>query len=191
MVSRTYTYSLIYDPSLSHDGNMSGDNGEGGVLKLPKRMNVAAMQQAARYLEGSFDFSAFRSIDCNEATAVKTVDEFRVEDVMMGASTSSDDEDSRQSIQITIRGSSFVKLQVRKMIATVCAVGLGDLTPRDVRHILLARNNHFSLPPVPAHGLCLVDVTYAPERFGSFAFTNNSVDTEMEEEDEEKLILMA
>jgi len=39
-------------------------------------------------------------------------------------------------------------------------VGSGQLLPDDVQQILLAKNLKLSAAPAPAHGLCLVNVTY-------------------------------
>ena len=42
-------------------------------------------------------------------------------------------------------------------------MGIGQLDVEDVRRILEARDLRFSAEPAPAHGLCLIKVTYPDE----------------------------
>ena len=49
---------------------------------------------------------------------------------------------------------------VRTIVGTLVQVGLGRLAADDVQTILEARDLTRSAPPAPAHGLCLVQVTY-------------------------------
>ncbi len=59
-----------------------------------------------------------------------------------------------------VRGRSFLRHMVRKIVGTLLEVGRGRLTPGDVPRILAQRDRACSGPTAPAHGLCLMSVEY-------------------------------
>jgi tRNA pseudouridine38-40 synthase len=60
----------------------------------------------------------------------------------------------------SITANAFLYRMVRNIVGTLVEVGLGRLAITDIRDILEAQNLTRSASPVPAHGLCLVDVAY-------------------------------
>jgi tRNA pseudouridine38-40 synthase len=52
---------------------------------------------------------------------------------------------------------------VRTIVGTLVQVGLAKLTFEQFKEILEARDKARAAPPAPAHGLCLVAVTYPVE----------------------------
>jgi tRNA pseudouridine38-40 synthase len=52
---------------------------------------------------------------------------------------------------------------VRTIVGTLVHVGLGQMAINEINTILKARDLTRSVPAAPAHGLCLVQVTYPDE----------------------------
>jgi len=67
---------------------------------------------------------------------------------------------STQQLIYLVRGQSFLRYMVRKMVGTLIEVGKGRLVPEDIPRLFELRDRSRSGPTVPAHGLCLVSVEY-------------------------------
>ena len=65
---------------------------------------------------------------------------------------------------VTARAPSFLYHQVRLMVATLVAVGAGDMTPADVQELLAKKDVSFAPPMAPACGLYLARVHYDGSR---------------------------
>ena len=78
----------------------------GKVWWIPRPLDAAAMNRAARHLMGKHDFSTFRAANCQADSPVKTLDEIDVRS----------DEDE---ILITVRARSFLYRQVRNIAGTL------------------------------------------------------------------------
>ncbi len=119
----------------------------GRVWWVPKPLDVEAMANAARRLEGRHDFSTFRAALCQASSPVKTLDRLHV---------------ARCADEIAIEAvaRSFLHHQVRNMVGTLKWVGEGRWTPTDVAAALAARARRRGGPTAPAHGLCLIGVAY-------------------------------
>lgn len=124
-------------------------------------LNVAAMQEAAQHLLGTHDFSAFQSAGSPSTSSVRT---------LRRASVSPDPgspfvlpQESRLKFwTLEFESQSFLYRQVRRMTAILVAVGLGALTPTEVKVILESRNplGGPQTRVAPAHGLFLKSVLY-------------------------------
>jgi len=60
-----------------------------------------------------------------------------------------------------VRGRSFLRYMVRKLVGTLLDVGRGRLTPDDIPALFDLRDRSRSGPTVPPHGLFLVSVEYS------------------------------
>ena len=69
-------------------------------------------------------------------------------------------EPDRDEIVYVVRGSSFLRYMVRKIVGTLIEVGKGRLAPADIPQIFEARDRSRSGPTVPAEGLYLVSLEY-------------------------------
>ena len=67
-------------------------------------------------------------------------------------------------VAVTARAPSFLYHQVRLMVATLVAVGAGDMTPADVQELLAKKDVSFAPPMAPACGLYLARVHYDGSR---------------------------
>jgi len=113
-----------------------------------KSLNVAAMNEGARYLEGKHDFSAFRAAECQSRSPIKTLDELKLWQ-------------EGERIMIKARARSFLHHQVRNMVGTLKLVGEEKLEPRAVEGIRDSKDRTKAGPTAPACGLYLLSVRYA------------------------------
>lgn len=117
------------------------------VWHVPRRLDAAAMHEAAQTLLGKHDFTTFRAADCQASSPVRTLERLDVERI-------------GEEIRIFASARSFLHHQVRSMIGTLELVGAGKWAPADVRAALDARERSRCGPMAPAAGLYLVGVDY-------------------------------
>jgi tRNA pseudouridine38-40 synthase len=120
----------------------------GYVWRVPRMLDVSAMDEAARYLIGNHDFTTFRDSQCQAKSPVKTLDVAGV----AGAGG---------WINFNFEAQSFLHRQVRSMVGTLVEVGLGKMSPEDVADALAAKDRARCGPVAPPDGLYLVRVDYA------------------------------
>jgi tRNA pseudouridine38-40 synthase len=124
------------------------------ALHFPWPLDEAAMADAARRFEGEHDFTSFAASSGSEEDD-RDRDMRRViyssELVREGGS---------EEIVYLVRGKSFLRYMVRKMVGTLLEVGKGRLVPEDIAKLLEARDRTRSGPTVPAEGLYLVSIEY-------------------------------
>lgn len=121
--------------------------GRGLSWWVPGKLDAGAMADAAKMLIGNHDFTSFRSIRCQAASPVRTLDILNV--------TRSGD-----IIEVEARARSFLHHQVRNLVGTLKLVGEGNWTAADVTAALEARDRTAGGPTAPAEGLYLVEVIY-------------------------------
>jgi tRNA pseudouridine38-40 synthase len=130
-------------------------------LWMRSELDVTAMAEAATAFEGRHDFSAFGGAD---PQPVRTVHRLRVR---------------RQGSTVTIdvRADAFLRGMVRRIVATLLAVGRGQLEVSAVPGLFGAGRPARDGAAVPARGLCLRRVVLG-RRTGN---RNNDVDTGLED----------
>ena len=156
------------------------------VMHDPYPMDVAAMSEAARYFEGTFDFTSMAASTGDEELDEKRVtmravyssqlfvrrrDVFSREGFLSGAAAdvigSACSEDVAKSeadeLVYVVRGKSFMRYMVRKMVGTLIDVGRGKLKAGDIPEIIAAKDRSRSGGTAPARGLYLVAVDYGEE----------------------------
>ncbi|MBI3994133.1 MAG: tRNA pseudouridine(38-40) synthase TruA [Candidatus Lambdaproteobacteria bacterium] len=117
-------------------------------LKLP--LDIAAMREAAAWLPGEHDFSAFRAADCAAASPVRHLRRLAL----------AEGEWEDGTLRIELEASGFLQHMARIIVGTLVAVGQGRLAPGDVRRILESRRREQADATAPGHGLHLVRVFY-------------------------------
>jgi tRNA pseudouridine38-40 synthase len=110
-------------------------------------LNLAAMKKAARFLEGTHDFTAFRGNLGKWARPKRNLMKARV--------TRKNDD-----IILEFLGKSFLHQMVRIICGTLLYVGLGKFKPDDVAAILKSKDRKRAGPTLPPNGLFLVKVFY-------------------------------
>jgi tRNA pseudouridine38-40 synthase len=139
-LSRTYHYQIINQPWPS-------------VLQrryayhVKQNLDVQSMNEAGQLLLGQHDFASFGKPPqgSNTIRIITQAKWFTNED---------------NQLIFSITANAFLYRMVRNIVGTLVEVGLGRLAITDIRDILEAQNLTRSASPVPAHGLCLVDVAY-------------------------------
>jgi tRNA pseudouridine38-40 synthase len=124
------------------------------AFHYPWPLDEAAMSTAARAFEGQHDFTSF---------AASTGSEEDDKDRDMQRVIHSSEivrEPQRDEIAYVVRGRSFLRYMVRKIVGTLIEVGKGRLAPSDISEIFAARDRSRSGPTVPPEGLYLVALEY-------------------------------
>ncbi|XP_054994142.1 tRNA pseudouridine synthase-like 1 isoform X2 [Sorex araneus] len=125
-------------------------------------LDVAAMQEAAQHLVGTHDFSAFQSAGSPSPSAVRTLRLARVTPAPASPFLLPQESRRLRFWSMEFESQSFLYRQVRRMTAVLVAVGLGALTPAQVKAILESRDplGKQQTRVAPAHGLFLKSVLY-------------------------------
>jgi tRNA pseudouridine38-40 synthase len=126
----------------------------GRVLHYPWPLDEPAMIAAARQFEGEHDFTSFAASSGSE--------EDDRDRNMLRVIYSSEIicERGGDEIAYVIRGKSFLRYMVRKIVGTLLEAGRGRLLPDDIRQVFEARDRSRSGPTVPPEGLYLVGIEY-------------------------------
>ncbi len=114
---------------------------------VPVPLDVERMKGAARYMQGTHDFSAFCAAGTDIKGTIRTVDEVRL--VRDG-----------EYIYVDVRGSGFLYNMVRIMAGTLIAVGKGKMQPEQVKEALDQKDRTLAGATAQAQGLFLVEVYY-------------------------------
>lgn len=128
----------------------------GLVWQVAHPLNTERMQDAAQRLIGRHDFTTFRSVMCQSASPVKSLDEIRIERIRIPHGTEH---------RFHLRARSFLHNQVRSIVGTLERVGAGSWSSDDVTTALEARNRAACGPVCPPQGLYLCGVSYPDNPF--------------------------
>jgi tRNA pseudouridine38-40 synthase len=137
--SRTYRYLIWNRPVRSPFAIERAAH-----VRVP--LDVRAMDEAARVLQGTHDMSAFIPRK-TESSRVRTI---------YSASCRRDGD----FVGVELEANGFVRQMVRAIVGTLIRVGTGRLTSAEFDNILLSRDRAQAGDTAPAHGLYLVDVRY-------------------------------
>jgi tRNA pseudouridine38-40 synthase len=114
-------------------------------MNSSKLIGAWGESQAAEYLLGQHDFSAF----CAKSTKKSTV-RF-IESVVI--------ERVGEEVRFTVTGNGFLHHMVRILVSTLLEVGRGERLPESIPELFGAKRE-MAGPLIPACGLCLMEVTY-------------------------------
>ena len=117
------------------------------LLHIPDRLDVASMADAVASLIGEHDFSAFRAADGNSPNSVRRV--YEASFLTQG-----------HRLDFVVTANGFLKHMIRIVVGTLLDVGRGRLTPGAFREILQSKDRRRAGRTAPAHGLCLMQVSY-------------------------------
>lgn len=110
-------------------------------------LDVDKMQGAAQFLEGEHDFKSFCSVHTQAETTVRTIYSCNVRK-------------EGDVIIIRVTGNGFLYHMVRIIAGTLIKVGNGELTPEQIKGILLAHDREAAGPTAPAHGLTMMGIDF-------------------------------
>ena len=137
---RSYNYKIVnrYAP-LAIEKNR--------VWRIPQPLDIQIMQQAAKLLLGTHNFSSFRAQECQAQSPVKTLDCLTIHH-------------QNQTIEIYTKARSFLHHQVRNMVGALTWVGLHHWTFDQFEHAFLQRDRRHGAPTAPACGLYFLEAAY-------------------------------
>ncbi|MBB4612015.1 tRNA pseudouridine(38-40) synthase TruA [Novosphingobium taihuense] len=122
----------------------------GKAWRIAKPLDEVAMHEAAQLLVGHHDFTTFRSVHCQSASPIKTLDRLDVRR-----------EGDRVFIEAAAR--SFLHHQVRSMVGCLALVGQGMWSVAQVGEALAAKDRGKLGLNAPSEGLYFVRATYPGE----------------------------
>lgn len=115
-------------------------------------LNTVPMQQAAQYLIGTHDFSAYRALACQAKSPVRTVSQLEL--IRQG-----------KQIVITIKANAFLHHMVRNIAGVLITIGTHEQKPEWAQQILETRDRTRGGVTAAPSGLTLMAVDY-PAHFG-------------------------
>ena len=110
------------------------------------KLDINDMKRATKYFIGKYDFNAFRSIDCQSRSTLKTIKECNIEEI-------------NNNIYINVSAKSFLHSQVRIMVGTLVEIGKGKIT-KSLKEIIESKDRSQAGVTAPACGLYLLKVCY-------------------------------
>ncbi|MGE3693297.1 MAG: tRNA pseudouridine(38-40) synthase TruA [Novosphingobium sp.] len=142
-LGRSYLYRVV-----NRRAPLALDRGRAWHVHRP--LDAEAMHRAAQALVGHHDFTTFRSVHCQAASPVKTLDRLEVRR-------------EGELVLIEAEARSFLHHQVRSMVGCLALVGLGRWPESQVAEALAARDRAMLGLNAPAEGLYFVAAAYPGE----------------------------
>lgn len=142
-IGRSYLYRIANrraPPTLERDR----------VWQVTQPLDAEAMDRAAQALVGRHDFTTFRSVHCQSASPVKTLD-------LLDVARAGDE------VHIRAAARSFLHHQVRSMVGCLALVGMGRWREEQLAEALAARDRGALGLNAPPHGLYFVRAVYPEE----------------------------
>jgi tRNA pseudouridine38-40 synthase len=150
---RRYSYRVCDDPARADPLRRHE------TLWTPRRLDLAAMNEAAASLAGEHDFAAF----CRRREGATTVRTLRVLHWRR-------DPHGDETTVATVVADAFCHNMVRALVGALLAVGEGRRPPGWPAEVLAAAVRDPAVRVVPPHGLCLEEVGYPkPEEMAARA----------------------
>ena len=137
---RTYKYLII-----NRIAPLSLDENKAWHIK--SILNTKLMKKAAKILEGTKDFSTYRSSSCGAESPIRTLEKVKI--VKKGS-----------KITIIFKSKSFLQQQVRSMVGCLKFVAEGKWDLKEFKAAMNSKKRINCAPPAPARGLYLFKVNY-------------------------------
>ena len=153
--SKTYRYVIV-------NGEHIGPFDRRYAWHVRQPLDVDAMSQAARRLEGSHDFAAFQASGSLVSSTVRRVVASVVKAHPIDADHGYPDAANARTVIYEVTGTGFLRHMVRIAVGTLVDVGHGRRSPAEVTELLAGRDRRRAGPTAPAHGLYLVQVGFGP-----------------------------
>lgn len=116
---------------------------------IHRPLDAERMQTAAQDLLGEHDFSAFRAVECQARSPVRTV--YRI--VVRRAG---------EYLMLDVVANGFLHHMVRNIAGALIAIGEGKQEPDWARRVLAGRDRTLAGITAPPQGLCFMAVLYPP-----------------------------
>lgn len=139
-LSKRYQYRI-------HNGRVRSPLVHNRAWHIPAPIDLNAMNAGAAFLQGTHDFSAFRSSGSDVESSLRIVS--RAECVRRG-----------EMIFFDIEADGFLRHMVRALVGTLVEVGRGKREAGEFPSILESRNRKQAGMTAPPQGLFLMEVRY-------------------------------
>lgn len=116
------------------------------VSRIPERLDVEQMREAAQYLCGEHDFSAFCANKKMKKSTIRQI--YSIDLVKDG-----------MQLQIIVTGNGFLHNMMRILVGTLVEVGRGERTAQSIPLLFGAKREDAGFL-ADAQGLCLMEVEY-------------------------------
>ena len=111
-----------------------------------KKLNIEKMIEESKFFLGKNDLNAFRSINCQSNTSIKTIDSIKILS-------------NKDDLTITVSAKSFLHSQVRIMVGTLIEIGKEKIK-FSIQEIINDRERSKAGITAPACGLYLLNIEY-------------------------------
>ena len=138
--ARSYRYLLINRPVRS-----AVQQGKAGWFHAP--LDAEKMCEAAQYLLGEHDFSAFRSSECQAKSPIKNLAQLDIQK-------------SGDTMIFDLNANAFLHHMVRNIVGCLVYIGKGKHPPQWMKEVLESRNRNLAAPTFAPDGLYLRRITY-------------------------------
>lgn len=121
----------------------------------PQTLDFDNMQEAASYLPGKKDFTSFSKLHTqvnNNICDIKSA-HFKIE---------------KEGFVFEITANRFLRNMVRAIVGTLVEIGEGKLDPKEINHIIQAKDRGSAGKSAPAHGLFLSQIDYPDFSSGDY-----------------------
>ncbi|NQU23886.1 MAG: tRNA pseudouridine(38-40) synthase TruA [Candidatus Nealsonbacteria bacterium] len=145
-----------------HDGSVRDTLRRGQCWQyVHGRLDVDAMQRAARALLGTHDFSSFETTGAERLSSVRTIYDLPVERGRAGGGDLLTSELAASDlVTVEVEADGFLYNMVRAIVGTLVDVGRGAREESWVADVLDATDRRVAGPTAPPEGLFLVRVEY-------------------------------
>ena len=138
--ARSYHYVLLNRPVRS-----AVYHGKLGWFHAP--LDIDQMRQAALYLLGEHDFSAFRSSECQAKSPIKNLARLDIQQ-------------QGDTVIFNLTANAFLHHMVRNIVGCLVYAGKGKHPPAWLGEVLASRNRSFAAPTFAPDGLYLRGIKY-------------------------------
>ena len=132
------------------------------------KLNVSAMDAAARHLTGTHDFASFQNTGTDIQSTIRTISTikhsaFQHNGLSMSSTEYTTDipfEHEALELRWHFSANGFLKQMVRNLMGTLVACGRGKLSPDSLPDLIASADRTQAPPTAPAHGLIMSRVHY-------------------------------
>ena len=114
---------------------------------IKNKLDVSLMKKGAKKLEGTHDYSTYRSSACSAKSPIRTIDFIKIKKI-------------KNTIEIRIKSQSFLQQQVRSMVGCLKYLGEKKWNLLKFNYVLISKKRKLCATPAPALGLYLEKVIY-------------------------------
>lgn len=125
--------------------------------RLPYKVDVSMMNEAAKLLLGEHDFTSFSKTNTDTKTNICTVTHALWTPVSISQQRTSDDVGA---YMFTITANRFLRNMVRAVVGTLLEIGRGKMSIEEFQKVIEQKDRCKAGESVPGNALFLVDIKY-------------------------------